>query len=95
MICIRANLVAGSHERFPGGTSVAALLIVQAEDLDAAEDIAGKALADHGWATMEIERVKTVTDYSQFEDRDDVVGQAFHDAKAFGFGHVIYPEPGA
>lgn len=93
MICIRANLVAGSHERFPTGTSVAALLFVQTEDPDAAEDIAGKVLTEHGWATMEITRSKAITDHSQFEDRDDVVGQAFHVAKASGFGHVIFPEP--
>ncbi len=95
MMCIRANLVSGTHERFPPGTSVAALLFVQAKDLDAAEEIAGRTLAEHGWARMETERVKTVTDHSQFDDRDDVVGQAFRDARASGFGHVIYPEAGA
>lgn len=94
MICIRANLVSGTHERFPPGTSVAALVFVQAEDLDPAEETAGRTLAEHGWARMETERVKTVTDYSQFVDRDDVVGKAFRDAKASGIGHVIYPEAG-
>jgi hypothetical protein len=96
MICIRVNLVSGSaHERFPPGTSVAALLFVQAQDVDAAEDIAGKKLAGHGWARMETERVKTVHDYAQFIGRDDVVGQAFREAQESGFGHVIYPESGA
>ncbi|MGO4549557.1 hypothetical protein AB4059_00415 [Lysobacter sp. 2RAF19] len=60
-----------------------------------AEEIAGRTLAEHGWARMETERVKTIADYSQFDYRDDVVGQAFRDAKESGFGHVIYPETDA
>jgi hypothetical protein len=96
MICIRARLVSGSgHDGFPSNTSVAALLFVQAQDLSVAENIAGRELAMQGWAEMETERAKTVTDYSQFSNRGDVVGQAFREAVECGFGHVIYPESDA
>ncbi|BCT92466.1 hypothetical protein LYSHEL_14900 [Lysobacter helvus] len=96
MICIRANLVSGpAHARFPPGTKVGALLFVQADDDATAEDIAGKSLAALGWASLETERLKTITDYAQFDARDDVVGEAFRDARSSGFGHILFPEPGA
>ena len=95
MICIGATLVSGStHERFPAGISVKAILIVQAEDLDTAENIAAEVLGKLGWARIETERVKTISDDSQFDNDDGVIAQAFRDAKESGFGHVIYPEPG-
>jgi hypothetical protein len=95
MICIAATLVSGpTHEGFPAGTSVKAILIVQAEDLDTAEDIAAEALGKLGWARIQTERVKTISDDSTFDNPDGVTAQAFRNAKESGFGHVIYPEPG-
>ena len=95
MICLRANLVAGeAHDRFAAGTSVAALMFVRADTLEAAEDLAAQELSERGWAKMETERSKEVTNYSQFESKGGVVGQAFQDARESGFGVVIYPELG-
>ena len=95
MICLRANLVAGdTHDRFAAGTAVAALMFVRADTLEAAEGLAAQELSGRGWAKMETERSKEVTDYSQFESKGGVVGQAFQDARESGFGVVIYPEPG-
>ena len=95
MICLRANLIAGSaHERFAAGTSVAALMFVRADTVEIAEELAAQQLSGRGWARMETERTKEIQDYSQFESKDDVVSQAFQDARESGFGVVIYPEPG-
>jgi hypothetical protein len=95
MICLRANLVAGdAHDRIAAGTSVAALMFVRADNLEAAEELAAQQLSGRGWARMETERSKEITDFSQFESKGGVVGQAFQDAKESGFGVVIYPEPG-
>jgi hypothetical protein len=95
MICLRANLIAGkAHDRFAAGTSVAALMFVLADTLEAAENMAAQQLSEHGWSRMETERSKEITDYSQFESKGGVVGQAFQDARECGFGVVIYPEPG-
>ncbi|KAF1685070.1 hypothetical protein B1992_13175 [Pseudoxanthomonas broegbernensis] len=62
--------------------------------MEAAEDFAVQELSGRGWSKMGTERSKEITDYSQFEHQDDVVGQAFKDATESGFGVVIYPEPG-
>ena len=95
MICLFANLIAGnSHEQFAAGTSVAAVIYVRAETLDAAERIVVQELPSRGWSEMETSRAKEITDYSQFDGREDAAGQAFRSAKSSGFGMVIYPEPG-
>ncbi|MFC7302263.1 hypothetical protein [Cognatiluteimonas weifangensis] len=95
MLLLRANLEASeANPRFAAGTKLAALLFIAAPDLDAAEERASSELGGKGWSRMETERSKEVTNYVQFEGREDVVGQAFRDAQASGFGFVLYPEPG-
>ncbi|MBJ7575492.1 hypothetical protein [Luteimonas sp. MC1828] len=93
MIAIRANLVAGErHEKYPAGSSMAAMIFVGADGDDAAEEIATRELAARGWATMEIERFRDITNYSQFYGEDTPVNGAFQDARESGFGLVVYPE---
>ena len=95
MLLLRANLEASeANPRFAAGEKISALLFVAATDLDAAEDRASSELGGEGWRRMETERIKEVTSYAQFEGREDVVGQAFRDAQASGFGFVLYPESG-
>ena len=95
MLLLRANLEASeANPRFAGGTKIAALLFIAVPDLDTAEERASSELGGKGWRRMETERIKEVTDYAQFEGREDVVGQAFRDAQASGFGFVLYPELG-
>lgn len=92
---LRVNLEAAeAHARFSAGARIAALLFVAAPGLDEAEVLASSELGRKGWARMEIVRSKEITDYAQFEGRDDVVGQVFRDAQVLGFGVVLYPEPG-
>ena len=95
MLLLRANLEASeSNPRFAAGARIAALLFVVAPDLDVAEERASSELGGKGWCRMETERTKEVTNYAQLEGREDVVGEAFRDARASGFGHVLYPEHG-
>jgi hypothetical protein len=92
MITIRASLMSGpEHPGFTVGTSVEALLFVKAPDLASAEEMAKAELSKQGWARVEIERGKVITDYSQFDGRDDVLAQAFREALGVGVGQVIYP----
>jgi len=95
MLLLRANLEASEgHLRFAAGVKVAALLFVAAPNVDLAEERVSAELGGEGWRRLEIERAKEVTNYAQFEGQEDVVGQAFRDAQASGFGYVLYPESG-
>ncbi|WP_420008672.1 hypothetical protein [Xanthomonas sacchari] len=94
MLLLQSNLEASeSHPRFAAGLKVAALLFVAAPDLDAAEDRVSAELGSKGWRRIETERTKVITDYAQFDGQNDVVGQAFRDAQASGFGYVLFPDP--
>ena len=96
MLVLRANLEASkANPRFAAGAKIAALLFIAAPNVDAAEERVSSELGGKGWCRMETERVKEVTNYAQFEGREDVVGHAFRDAQASGFGFVLYPEPGS
>ena len=95
MLLLSASLVAGArHERFSLGTSVAALMFVRADTVDEAENIAAKELDGLGWARMEIERCKQITDFAQYLGKKTLVAQAFRNAEESGFGYIIYPEVG-
>jgi len=95
MLALRVNLVAGArHERFAVGTSVAALTFVRAETIDEAENIAARELEGLGWARMETERCKQITNYAQYQGKETLVAQAFRNAEESGFGYIIYPEVG-
>ena len=95
MLLLRANLEASeANTRYAAGAKIATLVFVAAADLAAAEARVSAELGDKGWCHMETERTKEVTNYAQFEGQEDVVGQAFRDAQASGFGYVLYPESG-
>jgi hypothetical protein len=95
MLLLRANLEASeANTRYAPGAKIAALLFVAAADIDAAEERVSAELGGRGWCRMETERTKKVTNYAQFESREDLVGQAFREAQESGFGYVLYPEPG-
>jgi len=57
-----------------------------------AESAASKEVADRGWATLEIERYKDITDQAQFEGKATPGAEAFRDAVASGFGISISPQ---
>lgn len=95
MILAKATLVSGSsHETYPAGTSMPALLFIVARTEDEAEAIASRELASLGWATMSIEQYKTITDFEQFHGKDTLEASAFRDALESGFSTVVFPLTG-
>jgi hypothetical protein len=92
MMIAQATLIAGAkHERYAAGTKMPAIMFLNATDEDEAEAIASRELSQLGWATMQIERYKDVTDYKQFDERDPVLTEAFRNAQATGFGIIVFP----
>jgi hypothetical protein len=91
MIAIKATIVAGPrHKRYEAGRSMAAILFVVATDVDAAENIALKELAERGWEEAVVENRKQMSEY-RFRGDDPILRNAFDDAEKTGFALVVYP----
>jgi hypothetical protein len=90
MLIISATLIAGSsHEKFPAGTEVPAVLFADASEIDEAEDRLAPVLHQRGWSKLSTERYKTVV--ARPDGSNPQLAHAYDEALSCGVGYVLFP----
>ncbi|UHQ18686.1 hypothetical protein LVB87_10840 [Lysobacter sp. KIS68-7] len=93
MHCFRLSITAGeAHRKFPPGTEVDAICLVDSADADVAMQKAANRLTGLGWrAVANVKSTLQLPPDTDISGYSDELKQAYADAKRFGVSLIVYP----